>query len=463
MFLENDNKTIKSSPKFLYSGVFVWLIAILTYIFWICDLGFVGVFVLLLLSATLFCICRDTTPNIAIIVLMCFAFDDINITTLDIILVSLGVAFVVAGIIVHLFRFKPSFDFLKPNKIKGYTFAVFLILPPVALGGINLAGRNVGISALIVLMFIAMSLMYVLFYATTQNFQKEKLLEVLARLFMVMGVLICLQMLTIALKCGSLEAIKVAIGYRKFSYGWAHPNNVAIFLALSIATTLYYAAKLKKFAFLPIMLAVLEFAVMFLTTSRGAILFTAIALPFIAIFVFFKAQNRKQVGISYAVCILVVAVLAIILRDKIMQTFSRIFELGLSDNGRFEIYENAVALFKSSPVFGVGLDYGFGVWGTYQIYWFHSTAFQILACFGILGVLSFAYFFIMRYRAFLIKPSTVKIFMLAGLLLLEGYGMIDIVFFNTFAYMIMMFICLGAEKTLNDKQGLAFPKFKQIK
>lgn len=461
MFLQNNSKELKLTPKFFFSSAFVWLIAALAFVFWLVNAKYTGIFVMLLVIAILFCVCRDTTPVIVVSVLMWFGLNDIDLTKFDIILLSIGFVAVVAGIIVHFIRFKPDFSFLRANKIKGYTFAMFLILPSVVLGGVGVANRNYGVLATILAITIAISLLYVLLFATTQNYQKDKLLKDLARLFMVMGVLICLQMLIILLKCGSIDEIKEAIKYRKFFYGWAHPNNVAILLSLSIATTLYFATKLKKAAFVPILLAGLEFGVMLLTTSRGAILVTGVALPIMAIFVFVKAQNRKQVGICFAVCIVLAAVLALIMLDEIKQMFGRVFELGLSDNGRFEIYGEAVARFKTSPFFGVGLDYDFGFWGEFQVYWYHSTFFQILACFGIFGMLSFAYFFVMRYRAFLIKPSTVKLAVLLGLLMLEAYGMIDIVFFNTYTYMIMMILCLGAEKSLNDEQGLAFPKIKR--
>ncbi|MDD4839230.1 MAG: O-antigen ligase family protein [Clostridia bacterium] len=394
---------------------------------------------------------------------MVFEINASDFTTGGIIWLSCGIALVIIGMIIHLIRFKPSFLFLKPNKIKGYTFAVLLILPVVALGGVTMTNRNGIVFFAIALCSIAISLMYLFFYATTNNGQKDEMLKIIIRTIMVMGALICVQMLTIAFKAGSLEAIKIVIDRRQFALSWAHPNNVAILLALSIPMTLYYATKLKKTPIFPIALAILEFAIMLLTTSRGPILFTAVALPIIAVFVFIKAKNRKQVGISFGICILLAVAFVVVFKDTIQDLFARFLELGLSDNGRFDIYREAVSLFKTAPIFGIGLDYGFGIWGTYQFYWFHSTIFQILASFGIFGVLCFAYFFFARYRAFLIKPSTAKLAVLAGLLLMEAYGMVDIVFFNSYTYIIMMFLCLGAEKSLDEKQGLAFPQIKQKK
>jgi hypothetical protein len=392
MFLENVKEEIRFTPRFFYGKTFTALCAVLTYVFWIAELNYIGFLLFFALLALIFVLCRDASPSLTVITLMLFTPTTQNFAATEIALVASGFALFAAGIIVHFLRFGADFSFLKPKNIKPVTLSMLVILPAVALGGVTRGGRDILVYLAVVATFVVLSAVYVVFYASCAGGKGAPILDAVVRSAVAMGGLLCAQMLTIAIKCGNVPNILFAVEHRLFSLTWMHANNIAALLSVAIPVTLYCAAKSKKAPEIYIGLAVLEFCVMVLTGSRGALAITACALPIVAIVLAVKAQNKKRVLIDFAVVVVLGGIVAGVFFDRLKEMFSRFLELGFSDNGRFEIYEFAIENFKAWPIFGAGMDYAFGTFGKWQVFWYHSTFFQILACFGILGVLAFGYF-----------------------------------------------------------------------
>lgn len=458
MFLKNIDNT-NSKLSFFNSSAFPWIVALLAFIFWLFNLSYFGIFFMLLLLSIMFIMCQDITPSVSVFILMFFSLNTADLTVSGIIYLVIGAALFVFGITVRIVKFRLSFKFLSFKKIKHVTFSAILILPAVALSGITQAGRDYFIAFCIFAFFFAISFLYIFLFASCEG--NSKLLDQTILTLTVMGALISLMMFTIALKLTNVQNIIYAIEHREFSFPWGHANNVAILLSASVPATLYYSLKLKKAPALPIVLVAFQCAAMALTGSRGALLLTAVALPVFAVYVFVKTKKRLQVGLAFAIILLAAAAVFLVFYDDLLKMFSRLFELGVSDNGRFDLYRQAIELFKSSPIFGVGFDYAFGTFGKFQIFWFHSTIFQIIACCGILGILCFGYFIFARYYVFFKSINLKKLTILSSILLFDLYGLIDIVFFNTHTFLLALLFCLAAEKSLGENEGLVFSRNKR--
>lgn len=86
---------------------------------------------------------------------------------------------------------------------------------------------------------------------------------------------------------------------------------------------------------------------------------------------------------------MIFGVAAYFLRDKISGIAESLIRRGTGLSGRDMLYEEGVELFKQHPIFGVGIGYiGTGPCPitTMQIYLYHSTAIQIIASTGAIGL-----------------------------------------------------------------------------
>jgi len=174
-----------------------------------------------------------------------------------------------------------------------------------------------------------------------------------------------------------------------------------------------------------------------------------------AVYVLIKTKNRTQLLVAGAVLLVAVGAVAGIFFDEIKTLLSVFIKQGLSAPGRLIHYKTGWDLFVNYPIFGAGWDYGIGDRHVaFSPYLFHSTAVQIIACSGIVGVIFYSYFYFARYSTFLKRRTAETLALLSGMLIFEGYGMVDPVFFIPPIYFIMlMTVSFAAEQAMPDDYG----------
>lgn len=205
----------------------------------------------------------------------------------------------------------------------------------------------------------------------------------------------------------NLDPIYIELAGKNYS-GLAGEKAVSAFI-LNIGIGIIYAqmlvnGKIKKsdiFCLLILLCGV------FLTGKR-----TLTAIPFILLFIMYisSSEKKKMVGlIKISSIILVGVIILLIIFPSIFHVIERF--LNTDDNGRKELWQSCIEMFKNSPIIGQGLgtfntynydlgyrDYGRKMW-TYEA---HNIYYQILGELGIVGFIlvmwAFVYSLIMSIR-----------------------------------------------------------------
>ena len=116
-------------------------------------------------------------------------------------------------------------------------------------------------------------------------------------------------------------------------------------------------------------------------------------------------------------------------------------------------------MFIKHPIVGAGMGYSGVNYDMVVIgfYWFHSTFFQIIASMGIVGLIGYLYFYIVRYKI-IIKSARSGIFGVFALLALIGFELYSMIDTGTFipvpTMMLTMLITLINEKQRKTNEEL---------
>lgn len=372
-------------------------------------------------------------------------------------LALVGVLFV--GMIVNLIRFKRSINPLKPSKIHGFHLSLFLLIIPFALGGIGSQTENV-YAIITALAFIVLSALgYTFFFVTNaQEDNKSQLIEYVVKVLFAMGIIALIQSTVVLAELtsnvqGFYAKLSCIIANRgRYDVGWAGPNNISITIAMCIPATLYMCIKYSYLSPIYVMLAFVEMMFVLLSGSRGSVIMAfTIGIPTLC-YVAFKTKNRSLYAGTVSVILMVLVGLLASYPRYFELLFSRFLANGLSSSGRFDgLFVEAIEQFKQHKLFGVGWDYRLGelTSDNYSPYWFHSTALQILANMGIVGIICFIPFYFFRYATFARKLKCAPaVILLLSTLIFEGYGMMDTLFFSPTFFIVMLVMTFVVEVNL---------------
>lgn len=459
--MKNFLSKLKDNKIFIFlisENFFVWLVGGFILLFWMLDAWIFGIIALCLLAAVSFFFCKDTSRILAILFMfvMIISANRHNLNNfMWVLFVSVGL--LVAGLIFHIIYYKPPFKLLlKERRIKGFSLSLILLAIPMAFGGIARGDRNAAAVLLVTAYIIVVSVFYLFFLVTTEKKKGEDMLRYIILIMLVAGIVITIQMLTYYIRLGDFDKILRSVRYKEIQLGWAGPNNVAPMLSLTLPACFYYAIKKKNYGFLFIILAVIQYILILSTSCRGTILFTTLALPFILCYTMAKTENKLAVGLTFSLCFCALIFLLAIYGENFVDIITRMVARGLDDSGRMSIYQSAVDTFKQFPLFGAGWDYRLGEMAGdgYSPYWYHSTPLQIMANMGVLGILFFAYFTYWRYRSglFTKKYQISKFTVMAGMLLFELYGLIDVNYFGPTFFITMIIMSFAIEKSLDENE-----------
>ncbi|MCL2507912.1 MAG: O-antigen ligase family protein [Oscillospiraceae bacterium] len=182
-------------------------------------------------------------------------------------------------------------------------------------------------------------------------------------------------------------------------------NNVSTLLIMALPFPFYLSR--KRFGFMGLGL-VFYFALL-ISGSRGGLIFGTVEflLCLLAVLVYDKKHRRLNLLLSAA--LLVAAAVSIgnsfVLFDK---TVRRIFSFKENEI-RLGLLTRAIGDFQSNPVFGRGLAY-FGNRDIHEsakfaLCWYHSSPFQIIGSFGIVGAVCFLFQLVVRLAVFATRKS----------------------------------------------------------
>lgn len=438
------------------SREFVWIWAAIVLICWVTNGWIAGFIIAALTAGAILCLCRDTLPVLTILWTFVFMLG-INRHALS---GNLAVAFavipIIIGFIVNIVRFKPKFGFLSYKSIKVTTVAVLTFFAAVAVSGIAMHGRNLGAAFIVVAICVLFPLAYLFFSATISGGEDGKrAIKYLLFVIFVSGLIISLQLIIRYFQLGGITAVKETFSQKSMDIGWGGPNNYSIVLAMGIPATLYYGLKYGKYSPLFIVLAVVQILLVFLSRSRGSILFGGLVMIVVAGYAVVKCEYRGRM-VATCVIVLMLGLFLFMYNGKVISgMLAEVLGMGLDNNGRTPLWDTAIELFKRQPIFGVGFDYNLGGMASdsYTPYWYHSTFYQALASTGIVGFLGWIYLELARLRVFFTELTSEKLFLTGCFAAFWLYALTDVMYFTPNGLIFLMVITLVMEKTLTEKQG----------
>ena len=240
-----------------------------------------------------------------------------------------------------------------------------------------------------------------------------------------------------------------AIMKEEIYFGWGISNSMGCAASVLMPLPILGAAraKSKRYALPCFAAGVLALALSFLSLSRNAMLFSAIAFVASLIVCCFFGEGKRLFRIVCFIGIGVVGVLMIFFGDDAVRMITEYINRDTEDSGRFDLWRYGFDIFKQFPLFGNGF-YAYSEYGNvYRTFDFmpvmaHNTLIQLLSAMGIFGTVSYC-----AYRACSIVPvvrriSFTKVMLSAPILVLLAESLLDNFIF--YIYMAFPYIVLLA-------------------
>jgi O-antigen ligase len=189
-----------------------------------------------------------------------------------------------------------------------------------------------------------------------------------------------------------------------------------------------------------IILAIFEIIALYFTLSRGGIMAFILTLPFLIYYLFYDYEKKFSLFLNILISLTIFAFIIYFLRDYFILIWNRVTKSFFADNGRFDLWEEAIILFKSYPLFGAGLfarvegDY-FG--------FYHNTFIHTAATLGIVGLISILWQIINVFKLFFKNLNFKKAILLIALFGANIHGMVDNVYYMP-QFMVIFFIVIAA-------------------
>ena len=397
----------------------------------------VSFFGLFLLSIPFFLISsfyENTIYTVPIIFGMVFSLGipDMGLDTFDLALIGfLNIFLVVAGMILHVIKFKPSLR-LKTLGVSLILVSISFILPEFSKPFIPVG-----------FMLSLLGVFYLIVYLYYANTIKGNQLHYLMRVFMLTGLLLAAQLIFMW-SDGFLvwEGTDFIMDFMSMFNlgsgsvpGWGNINDLTIHLVLFSASVIYYLYKYPTKIFPWLYLAFSAFWI-YVSNARGSMVTVSMLGLGTIIYAIFK-RNKRQL-INLLVTTLLALIVVLIFLPTVQQIWESFYETIDFDNpdsmltGRITLWfyheDSAWMSFLKDPVVGTGWYNQLWILGAYQnrITIYHSTLFQVLATGGVFGLGVLIYQFVCIGRIFKrnIRFKAVSAFMFTYLLS-QLHGLID--------------------------------------
>lgn len=301
-------------------------------------------------------------------------------------------------------------------------------------------------------------LLYFFIYFFVLNNVKGNILEELCIMMSYLGVLLAFECIIQALR--DLSTIESVFDLY-LQLGWGIGNEAGIMILVVMPFTFYQLSKSElKTSFIYIVKILLMCVAIVFTTSRASYLVGAIEFGMLFLLLFYYSKYKKIILLSGIIAIAIISLVLIVDGDIISNLMSKVFKLKLTGNGREEIWNGAIEIFKSSnlyKIFGKGVVAEFDSSNRMIVY--HSTFLHTLATMGIIGVVLLICHFIRKYAYIFIYKSQFSLFLLVGYFCVDVYGMVDNTY-HMYYYMIVLCVIFGVLEgirnwSVNNDEGAA--------
>lgn len=277
-------------------------------------------------------------------------------------------------------------------------------------------------------------------------------------LCLVYGLVVCVQLcLAYFMNKPFIES-----GYNKLLLhtGWGMSNSIGGALFRGIPMTFYLMCTEKKHNWYYFVAATLMLVSMVFTSSRAALLFTVPLYCVCYLLCVIYGRDRKQALLCGGIAALGVLSFLLLFHSQIGALVQHILNNGLSDNGRFKLWDMAKDCVKGNPVFGAGLRYKYKQTMQRRYCFFHNTPVQFLATGGLVGCATYLFHRQQTVALYTQRPTLQRTFLgilAAGILLI---ALLDVQYMHLAAQTLLCPAFVFAENDLNRTLPFAY-RFKK--
>lgn len=446
---------------FLYSDLYLLLIIAVVLIGWLTKCAPLGLTGLILLSCAALFAADDVLPftvNIFAGALLVYSTKDNEPAVADLLamwplLIFLGIS--IAYFAIHNFR-RPIY--------RGKMFLPQIAVAAALLvGGIGVVSGKRYLDTLPMGIFLGIGVLavYLLFTVYLKRNTDKDVPKYFAKSLALVGMAVGIELIVCIIR-GGIPSIDWGVT-GGWNLGWGNRNNVSTYLLLT-GPMCFYLATRSKHPFVWYACAVFQYVCIILTFSRGGILFGFVTGLAGLILSVLKAPKPKKnaacVGIGAAILLIAYFIFFKDANDMFRSLYGRGF--GLS--GRDDLWLEAWSVFKRYPVLGAGFGYEGPNYSpeTLQVYFFHSTFFQIIACMGLFGVVAYAWYYVRRFGILFVNgKSRFNMFVLVSWIGFEGYCLVDTATFSPYPYMMLLIVTLAVLELVGKTdrfEGISLPE-----
>lgn len=350
-------------------------------------------------------------------------------------------------IIILVFTVKQGFHFKKMKSFYGLAgFALINFLPIFWTKTITSDTRM-----LYFLFFL--DACYLIVYMLMANGIKGNCLIFLSKTLSYLGVILAVEC---ALRVWELKDATENIFALWYYMGWGLSNEAGIMICFAIPFVFYLMAKsesVKGILFENVKILVCIIGLL-LTCSRGSYIFGFLEIGFFYVALLFCAKKDRAYQNLFLIYSSIIILFLLIFKNDVIvfvqDVYSAVFEQGMSDNGRKDLWQSAMNIFNQNKLYTfLGAGYNVEIKELItaagrqlgpQVY--HSTLFQTLTMGGILGIIFLVIHFIEKYYNIFRCEKLFFVITGVGYLALDAYGMIDNTY-HMYYYMIPLVVVMA--------------------
>lgn len=455
-------KVISNTRLFLNSTYFSIILASITSLSFILNLGFFPYYIAALSAIVLFIFKADFTC-LFLIFMLCIASTNTNsnvsISNPNIYIISFLCLIVLILLIKETIVRRND---LKRLFSKDFVFlSLILIFVTMFISLINTETIHDSLVGISYFFYIISSYFFARFLIISTDDNKKKTIKNL----IICGWIIFFEFTFMLVeKINEGYSLSDIYGLKILNFVWAHQNHYSAFTNICILLSIYYYVSntqltKKIFSFISIIAFLL---VCVLIGGRAGIITLLITIPLLIIL---SILDIKKTGwqskkydlpiISIVCCLLVISVIVLFAKGYVSKYINYFKEYGIFNySGRNYIFEIAIEQFKKHPIIGSGVyssHYYFNKSEHIALIWFnwnyHNYYLQMLGTCGLLGAIAFTIFLFFSIKRVLHKNMysmltlTVTIYFLI-------HGLLDTMYFD---YVIMP-ILMVTIALINDKE-----------
>lgn len=236
---------------------------------------------------------------------------------------------------------------------------------------------------------------------------------------------------------GTLFDSSGAVIKDRIHLGFATWNPVGVTIAVLIPA-IFYGVLVGKYPWLYFAAATVTYLAALSTFSRNAMIVSTLAYAACVIIACFVGDKKRKLVFRIVALAGCAAVLFVVIAfwDKIAVLARDLLERGLSDNGRFRLWNIAIENFKSHPVFGTGF-YHFTSPDLFNYspaipLMAHQTFLQLMSSMGFVGLAAYIYYRVDTLEMFFKKPTLMKTMLGLSALVLLLESLADNFIFTVF-------------------------------